>query len=114
MYIDDYLKKFNEIREICNSNDPIWNKIDDILTMSLSTYRLKAIRKINDKINKNTYYVIHLHGGYNGNGDWSDYLMQLKNTFVNLEEAFKDAWIIQIENDCLDDVHEVLFGVKML
>ena len=31
---------------------------------------------------------------------------------VNLEEVFEKAWIIQIENDGLDDVHEVLIGVR--
>ena len=111
-YLDIFLRKFDEKGEIIDSNTELWNKIDDVITKSLATYGIQSIRKISDKTIQRHHFVIHLHGGDNGNGDWSDYLMQLKNIFVNLEEVFEKAWIIQIENDCLDDVHEVLIGVR--
>ena len=112
-YIDEYLKKFGETGEVCDENSEIFRKVNDCMTSIFSPYVIKDIRKVSDIIeeNKEFHYVVHVHGGDNGNGNWSDYLIDINKLVVELENTFDSAYIISIENDCPDDVHEILFGI---
>lgn len=113
-YIDDYLKKFDEVGTICDENSEIFTKVNDCLTSILSPYVIEDIRKVNDTIEGNEnefHYVVHIHGGDNENGNWVDYLDDLTKLFIKLENTFDSAYLISMENDCPDDVHEVLIGI---
>lgn len=55
--------------------------------------------------NKKTYKVLTIYGGFNGSGDWKVYLTQIRS----IVEAF-DGWIVDLVNDCLDDVWTLRIG----
>lgn len=57
------------------------------------------------------HYIICLGGGKNKNGEWIDYFDDLKETFECLKNEFGKVWLIQLENDCVDDVHYPYIGV---
>lgn len=53
-----------------------------------------------------------IYGGLNGKGSWSGYLIDLANLLAVLEKEFEDAYIIYIDNDCVDDVFTAHIGIK--
>ena len=55
------------------------------------------------------HYVAFVCGGNNGRSDWATYLDCLK-AIVN---ALPRAWIVEIDNDCCDDVHYALVGFRL-
>ena len=72
--------------------------------------------KIHDPIQKSSegHYVVTLFGGNNGQCNWPGYLMQLINVINAFSEVGYHAWIVDIINDCPDDVHTVRIGVREL
>lgn len=56
--------------------------------------------------------VVDLTGGWNGNGKWDTYFGALKEFIEKLAKEKVDAWLIQMENDCLDDVFTASVGLK--
>lgn len=55
---------------------------------------------------KGNHVIITIYGGFNGRGDWSLYLLQITRIIQAL-----DAWVIDLINDCLDDVWTLRIGV---
>lgn len=109
--IDVYLKSFGETGEVVEKQDIIWNEINNVVS-SISKYSLEDVRKIDDG-NNEFHYVIHISGGDNGNGSWVSYLNELTNVIQQLELKLKfNVYIIKLENDCLDDVHNVFLGLS--
>lgn len=53
------------------------------------------------------YYSFTIFGGENGHGLWSNYLKVLSDLMLRLEAQFEDAWIIEANVDCTDDVFNV-------
>jgi hypothetical protein len=58
--------------------------------------------------------VVELSGGLNGRGSWDYYLLDLSEImhFLNINEM--KCWLIDIKNDCLDDVFQVRFGIRKI
>lgn len=52
-----------------------------------------------------------IHGGLNGDGEWSLYLDDLSDLITLLADHFSDAWIINIDVDVLDDVFYASVGL---
>jgi len=61
---------------------------------------------------KNNYYIVHFWGGLNGSGKWSNYLNDLSQLLLGLEEFYQDIWVIDFNIDVLDDVFDIQIGVK--
>ena len=57
--------------------------------------------------------VVDLSGGWNGNGAWDTYFGAFKEFIERLAKKEVDAWLIQMENDCLDDVFTASIGLKV-
>ena len=55
------------------------------------------------------HYIAFISGGNNGHSNWRAYFESL---MMILEEC-KHAWIIDIDNDCCDDVHYALIGFRI-
>lgn len=55
---------------------------------------------------KGDHVIITIYGGFNGRGDWSLYLLQITRIIQAL-----DAWVIDLINDCPDDVWTLRIGV---
>lgn len=56
------------------------------------------------------HYIATLHGGCNGGGSikrWITYLAIIKKLVKKLLEKFGDVWLLDLKNDCLDDVWTV-------
>lgn len=59
-------------------------------------------------INKNNHYVVTLYGGLNGYGRLHNYL----NDVQEIINQFDDVWLINWDNDCLDDVWVLKIGIR--
>lgn len=59
------------------------------------------------------HYVIVLFGGLNGSGDWKDYIDTFAKVFDALDEKCKDSWLIELQNDCADDVYSAYIGIRL-
>ena len=57
-------------------------------------------------------FRVMLCGGDNGPCRWTEYLLRLAIFMGRIKETFKNVWLIDIDNDCLDDVHYVTLGVR--
>ena len=55
---------------------------------------------------KGDHAIITIDGGFNGTNDWPLYLLQITRIVQEL-----DAWVIDLINDCLDDVWTLRIGV---
>ena len=56
---------------------------------------------------KENHFLVTVCGGNNGHHNWSQYL---KNAALLMEGH--DWWLVNIINDCPDDVHNITIGVK--
>lgn len=54
------------------------------------------------------YYIACYYGGLNGPGEWVNYLSDIKK----LIEKLNSAWIIDLKNDCIDDVFYLTIGFR--
>ena len=72
-------------------------------------FRVHGVKDIIARDSRHT--IIYLSAGKNGPGNWLDYLDDLKSLFVNLNRYFDDAWLVKIDNDVKDDVHDIFIGV---
>ena len=68
-------------------------------------YRLNLKLEYLDLI-LNNYKLQNVYGGFNGNGAWITYLTQIAIIIQAL-----DAWVIDLTNDCPDDVWVLRIGV---
>lgn len=55
---------------------------------------------------KGDHAIITIYGGFNGNGNWITYLTQIAIIIQAL-----NAWVIDLTNDCPDDVWTLRIGV---
>ena len=56
--------------------------------------------------------ILMVHGGLNGPGDWGTYFKDILSLYEALNEKF-DVWLVDIAVDCLDDVFDLKFGIKV-
>lgn len=64
--------------------------------------------------NKGSHVIAEISGGLNGNGKWEDYFEVLsKFCKVAREKYGRKIWLIELNNDCLDDIFYAKLGIKM-
>lgn len=56
--------------------------------------------------------ILMVSGGLNGHGDWGTYFKDILSLYEALNEKF-DVWLVDIAVDCLDDVFDLKFGIKV-
>lgn len=56
----------------------------------------------------NSHYIAFIFGGNNGSPNWFNYLRSLE--WIVSSDKLDDAWLINLKNDCSDDVHYALIG----
>lgn len=113
--IDRFLKKYDWPGEVCDKNSDIWKKVAEVLAKAGGAYSVGDIRKVTLKDyvgEESTHYTILLHGGNNGNQNWVSYFNNLREVFVVLYKEFDEAWLWELDNDAVDDVHYVYLGVR--
>lgn len=60
------------------------------------------------QVNNSKRYIAVLCGGLNGSGNWVDYFKDLERL---LKEYTGKAWVVDIENDCADDIFYVNLAI---
>lgn len=108
--IDKFLKEYGEKGTALTFKNKFWQEVEASL---LGTeIKLSAIRKVKNDDRSNEYhYVVNVHGGNNGHSDWPRYLLMLTAFILKLKNIGYRAWLIQLTNDCADDVFDVYIGI---
>lgn len=57
------------------------------------------------------YCVARIYGGLNGTGKWEEYLEDINKLLKDIKKNYH-TWVLQILNDCLDDVWTLEIGVR--
>ena len=55
------------------------------------------------------YYIAFYVGGLNGCGKWSSYLKDINKLIENIS----GSWVIDLNNDCCDDVFNLAVGFRV-
>ena len=95
---------FHETWTPVPEKDEVYEGTKKIISENNSDIKLKTMCVVKE----GGYYVCSVYGGLNGGGKWVNYLSDLKTIF----EKLGDAWLIEIENDCLDDLWSATFCFK--
>lgn len=82
------------------------NVIKDLIEKTLSRTHSKIT--LNEIVNKNNHYIVTLYGGLNGYGRLHNYL----NDVQEIINQFDNVWLINWNNDCLDDVWVLKIGIR--
>ena len=57
------------------------------------------------------YVVARIYGGLNGKGCWECYLEDINKLIKDINKVYH-TWVVQILNDCCDDVFTLEIGVR--
>ena len=113
-----YIKCFEEFKKDGEVNGKLKHKVFSVFKKikikyteegNLETFH--ALRTADIGKDKYGTTVLTVHGGYNGPGEWINYLNALTDLFKELKKHDVDAWVIDIVNDCPDDVFDAKIGV---
>jgi hypothetical protein len=96
------------------SNESLLESIKGLLEDKLTNFKNSKISLSDSFIDEYNTCVLEVHGGLNGSGNWSMYFEDLKklcDTITKSTDGSVRVWLIQLENDCLDDVFTAYFGI---
>lgn len=118
--IKKIMEKYNT-EKIVECDDKSKNELTEYFKqfqdINYDILELEKIESENYKQEKSYHYIACLSGGNNGNGKWNDYLCKLAMIFDPIHwkniTNIEDMWLIQLDNDCLDDVHTAYIGIKI-
>lgn len=100
-------EKKKELDEIVNEIEPI---IRSMRTKKSDIGILTG--KGFTEVDKYGTKVVCLSGGLNGCGEWEDYFDDLAKVTRKLKASGFNVWTINLDNDCLDDVFYLKFGIS--
>lgn len=60
---------------------------------------------------RDEYLVVRFFGGLNGPGKWTEYMPQITKLIDEIAKIYH-CWLVQLVNDCLDDVFTLDIGVS--
>ena len=103
----DYLSDIRKDESTVAVRDMIKSKLSNI---EFPDSEIHVYTCFMDKYDKT---VIGFYGGLNGNGKWSNYFRDLQRLTDHLESQGIHVWLIQIDNDCLDDIFYIYLGVRL-
>ena len=96
--------------------DPVYQDIKATLskTTEYSKPGIMYVAYVNnvDIDGSDKYYVVCIHGGKNGSGNWPNYFDDMEYLFSELFSNKGDCWLIDLVNDVPDDVWTMRFGFK--
>ena len=88
------------ISEFCNS------------TEETSKLQFNDFVKLHDRTEYHAPYVVaEFYGGLNGSGNWFKYMKDITTMFDILQSEY-NCWLVNLENDCLDDVFTLKIGIS--
>lgn len=98
-----------KVRNTSDKTDAIFLKIKPLVPKT--SYSKLFLRECFEDEYGTTTIVVD--GGLNGKGNWSGYLNDLSKLLAVLSNEFSDAYIIFIDNDCIDDVFVAHIAIKL-
>lgn len=82
------------------------------LTEKTSKLRFNDFVELHDRTEYYApYAVAEFYGGLNGPGDWFEYMKDITTLFDILQSEY-DCWLVNLENDCPDDVFTLKIGIS--
>ena len=60
---------------------------------------------------RDQYLVVRFFGGLNGPGKWTEYMSQITKLINEISKEYH-CWLVQLVNDCIDDVFTLDIGVS--
>ena len=93
-----------------NLRDTILQEATNVID-SISEYSRLRVDERLTKSTKHSGDVLVICGGRNGNGEWGDYFRDLGRFVEEYRRQIRDIWLIELENDVMDDVFYATFGV---
>ena len=60
---------------------------------------------------RDQYLVVRFFGGLNGPGKWTEYMPQITKLINEISKEYH-CWLVQLVNDCIDDVFTLDIGVS--
>lgn len=111
MLDDAKTNEFGEKQKVCDEKHPAFQKIRQCVdAMNDERFYLHIVHQLGTE--QDPYYIATIFGGDNGPANWPKYLNQFKKLVNGLKKKFKMIWVIDLENDCLDDVYTLRIGVE--
>ena len=103
--------EFGEKQQLCDEKHPAFQKVRQCVDkINDDRFYLHAVHELGTAADP--YYIATIFGGDNGPAKWTKYLNNIKRLVNELSKKFKFVWIIDLENDCLDDVYTLRVGVE--
>ena len=62
--------------------------------------------------NKNDFLILKICGGKNGCGYWTEYFSDIRTLFQAFSNKYMKVWLVDIDNDCPDDVFYMTMCVR--
>lgn len=75
-------------------------------------FALDGIHVLKSDVDEHGTMTLTIVGGRNGSGDWQSYFMNLMAIVKLVKDCKYDFWLIEIHNDCPDDIFYAKFGIK--
>lgn len=90
--------------------------MNETITCIVEDY--KDDKKVNISLLKDSFKEDASHmtftvcGGLNGQGRWDDYFRLLSAMTTEFMQHFSDVWVVELKNDCIDDIFYCTYGVR--
>ena len=111
--------EYDELESILKENSQAFRQVAKLVKQNtnqqLSKIGLMSLSRLEDESECNTpeqYFLAKVCGGLNGPGEWLDYLADITALFQYLEGLGFDAWMVKLDNDCLDDIFYLTIGFR--
>ena len=116
-------EKIEKKRKIVNKNEPaeIVDDKEDKAREAINDELRSIVDNLENssKLSFMSFYkddygtdILMVSGGLNGHGDWGTYFKDILSLYEALNEKF-EVWLVDIAVDCLDDVFDLKFGIKV-
>ena len=107
MIVNDFIELVQGFKSYI---DPI---LDDLNSSYQCNLKYNEIVEAHAEPDPYKYIVISIYGGLNGAGNWVEYMNCISDLLWQLSMKYK-CWVVDLVNDCLDDVFTLRIGLKPL
>ena len=112
-YYEKYGEKWNETHDLDNEIEGLLDKSRKTSNIGLAD---AWIVTDDQGVPPNSYYIIKLHGGLNGSGNWRNYLKDIQSIISHFDKLnpthTRGAYIIKLDVDVPDDVWTLYIGIN--
>jgi hypothetical protein len=111
-YYEKYGEKWNDTHDLDNEIEELLDKSRKTSDIGLADAWVVTDDQV---VPPNSYYIIKLHGGLNGSGNWRNYLKDIQGIISHFDKLNPDhtrgAYIIKLDVDVPDDVWTLYLGI---